>query len=93
VLTMLRLMSDRDELNVVADQVGAPTWASTLARAIWAAVGKNNLNGIYHWSDAGVASWYDFAVSIQHRRRSWTCLNENLTLKKMKSDKRKRRCR
>ena len=65
VLTMLRLMNQREELKVVADQVGGPTWASTLATAIWAVVGKNNLKGIYHWSDAGVASWYDFAVAIQ----------------------------
>jgi dTDP-4-dehydrorhamnose reductase len=65
VLTMLRLMRERDELKVVADQIGAPTWASTLAAAIWAAVEKSQLKGIYHWSDAGVASWYDFAVAIQ----------------------------
>ena len=65
VLTMLRLMNERDELKVVADQVGGPTWASTLAAAIWAVVGKENLKGIYHWSDSGVASWYDFAVAIQ----------------------------
>jgi dTDP-4-dehydrorhamnose reductase len=65
VLTMLRLMAERDELRVVADQVGGPTWAATLAAAVWAAVGKKRLKGIYHWSDAGVTSWYDFAVAIQ----------------------------
>ena len=65
VLTMLRLMNERDELKVVADQVGGPTWASTLAAAIWAVVGKDDLKGIYHWSDAGVTSWYDFAIAIQ----------------------------
>ena len=65
VLTMLRLMNERDELKVVAAQVGGPTWAWTLAAAIWAVAGKTNLKGIYHWSDAGVTSWYDFAVAIQ----------------------------
>ncbi len=65
VLTMLRLMNQRDELKVVADQVGGPTWAFTLAAAMWAVVGKEDLKGMYHWSDAGVASWYDFAVAIQ----------------------------
>ncbi|WP_372683211.1 dTDP-4-dehydrorhamnose reductase [Desulfosarcina sp.] len=65
VLTMLRLINERDELKVVADQVGGPTWAATLAAAIWTIVGKTNLKGIYHWSDAGVTSWYDFAVAIQ----------------------------
>lgn len=64
VKTMLRLMADREELGVVADQVGTPTWASGLASAVWAAVQKPELSGIYHWSDAGVCSWYDFAVAI-----------------------------
>jgi len=64
VKTMLRLMSERDELTVVADQVGTPTWARGLAGACWAAVARPELSGIYHWSDAGVCSWYDFAVAI-----------------------------
>lgn len=64
VKTMLRLMAQRDELSVVADQVGTPTWASGLAEAIWAASGHPALAGIYHWSDAGVCSWYDFALAI-----------------------------
>jgi dTDP-4-dehydrorhamnose reductase len=65
VLTMLRLMNERDQLKVVADQVGAPTWATTLATAIWAVAGKKHIKGIYHWSDAGVTSWYDFAMAIE----------------------------
>ena len=64
VKTMLRLMAQRDELAVVADQVGTPTWAAGLARALWAAAARPQLGGIYHWSDAGVCSWYDFAVAI-----------------------------
>ncbi|MEM9254522.1 MAG: dTDP-4-dehydrorhamnose reductase [Pseudomonadota bacterium] len=64
VKTMLRLMADRDELAVVADQVGTPTWANGLAHACWAAVMRPTVSGIYHWSDAGVCSWYDFAVAI-----------------------------
>lgn len=64
VRTMLRLMAEREELAVVDDQVGTPTWARGLARAIWAAAGRPRLQGIYHWSDAGVCSWYDFAVAI-----------------------------
>jgi len=65
MLTMLDLMRTKDALDVVADQAGSPTSASTLGRAIWAAVGKQQLRGIYHWADAGIASWYDFAVAIQ----------------------------
>ncbi len=70
VKTMLRLMAERDELTVVADQVGTPTWAAGLAGALWQAVSKPGLKGIYHWSDAGVCSWYDFAVAIEEEGRS-----------------------
>lgn len=62
VHTMLRLMATRDEVRVVADQIGTPTHAASLARAIWALDGQA---GLFHWTDAGVASWYDFAVAIQ----------------------------
>jgi dTDP-4-dehydrorhamnose reductase len=64
VLTMLRLMRERDRLSVVGDQVGTPTYAPSLAQAIWSldAAGES---GLHHFTDAGVASWYDFAVAIQ----------------------------
>lgn len=61
VRTMLRLMRERDEVRVVADQLGTPTHAASLARAIWR---LTEASGIWHWTDAGVASWYDFAVAI-----------------------------
>ena len=64
-LTMLRLMRERDEVRVVADQVGTPTWARPLADACWRAAGSHVVHGVHHWTDAGVASWYDFAVAIQ----------------------------
>jgi len=64
VKTMLRVMAEREELTVVADQVGTPTWAAGLAEAAWATTNHSQLSGIYHWSDAGVCSWYDFAVAI-----------------------------
>ncbi len=65
VKTMLRLMNEKSALNVVSDQVGSPTWARGLAVSLWRAVDKAKLHGVYHWTDAGVASWYDFAVAIQ----------------------------
>jgi dTDP-4-dehydrorhamnose reductase len=65
VKTMLRLLGEREQLTVIADQVGTPTWTGSLAAAIWAAAARPELHGIYHWSDAGVASWYDFAQAIQ----------------------------
>lgn len=70
VKTMLRLMSTRDIVRVVSDQVGSPTAAISLAQAIWAAVKRPAVNGILHWTDAGVASWYDFAVAIEEEARS-----------------------
>jgi dTDP-4-dehydrorhamnose reductase len=62
VRTMLRLMAERDEVRVVADQAGTPTHAPSLARAIWA---LQDHRGTFHWTDAGITSWYDFAVAIQ----------------------------
>ncbi|PLW71014.1 dTDP-4-dehydrorhamnose reductase [Pseudohalioglobus lutimaris] len=64
VKTMLKLMAEREEIAVVADQVGTPTWARGLATALWLAAQKPYLQGIMHWTDAGVCSWYDFAVAI-----------------------------
>lgn len=77
VKTMLRLMSEKEQLGIVGDQVGTPTWAAGLANMLWALVAKTSDNTIneqhssannsliLNWTDAGVASWYDFAVAIQ----------------------------
>jgi dTDP-4-dehydrorhamnose reductase len=65
VLTMLKLMKERSQLNVVCDQIGTPTWAMTAAAAVWALIELGPEGGVYHWSDLGVASWYDFAVAVQ----------------------------
>jgi dTDP-4-dehydrorhamnose reductase len=70
VHTMLRLMRDRGSVDVVADQVGTPTWARSLARALWVAVDRSDLKGVLHWTDAGVASWYDFAAAIQEEAQA-----------------------
>jgi len=64
VRTMLRLMAERPEVCVVADQISTPTYAPGLAAALWALVGQGVV-GLRHYTDAGVASWYDFAVAIQ----------------------------
>jgi len=80
VLTMLRLMRERDRIGVVADQVGTPTWANGLAHVIWTALDKG-LQGIHHWTDAGVASWYDFAVAIQEEALALGLLDRNIPIK------------
>jgi dTDP-4-dehydrorhamnose reductase len=64
-LTMLRLMREREEVRVVSDQIGTPTWASGIGHALWGFIEARATPGIYHWTDLGVASWYDFAVAIQ----------------------------
>ena len=66
VKTMIRLGQERDSLGVIFDQIGTPTYANHLAQAIFAAINKGVVRGIYHFSDEGVCSWYDFTVAI-HR--------------------------
>lgn len=65
VKTMLRLGAERDELNIIVDQIGTPTYAIDLAEAILTIIesGKSDY-GTYHYSNEGLTSWYDFAVSI-----------------------------
>lgn len=66
VKTMLRLGASREELKVVADQIGSPTWSYEIASAIARLISsENDVDfGIYHFSNSGVASWYDLAVAI-----------------------------
>lgn len=63
VLTMLRLMRERGAVAVVSDQIGSPTWAAGLAETLWE-LASLHASGVMHVTDAGVASWYDFAVAI-----------------------------
>lgn len=80
VKTMLRLAQDRDELNIVADQVGTPTYAMDLASAILAIIDNTDHKyGLYHYSNEGVASWYDFAHAI------FELSNKKLHLKPIKT--------
>ncbi|MDE6339342.1 MAG: dTDP-4-dehydrorhamnose reductase, partial [Muribaculaceae bacterium] len=65
VKTMLRLADERDEINVVADQIGTPTYAGDLAHAIHQIISHDTWKpGIYHFTNEGVASWYDFTKAI-----------------------------
>lgn len=80
VKTMLRLGAEREELRVVADQVGTPTWAAEIAKAITALSSRfltpsldedpAKLSGIYHFTNSGITSWYDFAVAIFEEAKS-----------------------
>jgi dTDP-4-dehydrorhamnose reductase len=64
LLTMLRLMKERDSVNVVVDQAGSPTAAASVAKALWRIVERPQVHGVLHWTDAGISSWYDFACAI-----------------------------
>ena len=73
VKTMMKLGTDRDSLNVIFDQVGTPTYAADLANTILKVLSHETfVPGIYHFSDEGVCSWYDFTKSI-HRIAGITC--------------------
>ena len=66
VKTMIRLGQEKPELGVIFDQIGTPTYAGDLAAAIMAAINHGIVPGIYHFSNEGVISWYDFTKAI-HR--------------------------
>jgi dTDP-4-dehydrorhamnose reductase len=81
LLTMLRLMSSRGDVRVVADQIGTPTAAVSVAQALWAMTLHPELHGIHHWRDAGTASWYDFAVAIAEEAVPFGLLPGNVTVR------------
>lgn len=74
VTTMLRLMAACDELKIVAGQFGTLTHAASLARAIWK-LAEARAQGIYHYTNTGEASWYDFAVAIEAGARAMAMID------------------
>lgn len=85
VKTMLRLMTEKPELSIVSNQIGSPTWAKGLAKACWHFVSNTEV-GIYHYSDLGVASWYDLAVAIQEIGLEKGLLNNTIPIKPIKAE-------
>lgn len=84
VRTMIRLMNERDDLAVVADQTGAPTWATGLARTIWALVEKG-ATGTFHHCDDGVATWHEFAVAIAEEAYALSLISRIPTIRAIPS--------
>jgi dTDP-4-dehydrorhamnose reductase len=80
VRTMLRVMNANRAVRVVADQVGTPTAARGLAETLWKIVAQPQIAGIHHWTDAGVASWYDFAVAIAEEGASLGLVPADVTV-------------
>ena len=79
VKTMLRLMATKSALTVIDDQIGSPTWAKGLAAACLEAA-QDKITGVYHWSDEGVCSWYDFALAIQELGIEKGLLTDKITV-------------
>jgi len=73
VKTMIRLGKEKPELGVIFDQIGTPTYARDLALAIFAAIEQGIVPGIYHFSNEGVISWYDFTKAIHRIAGITTC--------------------
>lgn len=80
VRTMLRVMKANGSARVVADQVGTPTAALSLCEVLWKIIEKPAITGTHHWTDAGVASWYDFAVAIAEEAAELGLLGGEVTV-------------
>lgn len=80
VLTMLRLMTEKERLRVVSDQIGSPTSTFSLAHCVFGLLEKPQLSGIYHWCDGAEISWYEFALAIQKQALELGILNRKIAI-------------
>ena len=88
VKTILGAAAAGNDLEVVSDQVGTPTWGRSLAVAIWKAAALPEVTGIHHWTDAGVASWYDFALAIIEEGVALGLLGRGIPVREIASQER-----
>ncbi|MBS0379682.1 MAG: dTDP-4-dehydrorhamnose reductase [Proteobacteria bacterium] len=86
VHTMLRLMQANGAVRVVADQVGSPTSAASVAAALWHLAARPASRGLYHWTDAGIASWYDFAVAIAEEGAARGLISREVAVTPIRTD-------
>ena len=85
VKTMLRLMDVGNNLEVIADQTGTPTWARSIAKATWKFIKEPEANGIFHFCDSGSTSWFEFAKSIQESALKYKIIDSPAKLIPIKS--------
>ncbi len=85
LLTMLKLMSERNHIKVVCDQHGTPTSAASLAGTIWDLAGTS-ASGLYHWTDGGHTSWHGFAQAIHDIARMKGILDHDVTIEPIPGD-------
>ncbi len=78
--TILKVLKERGTARVVDDQLGTPTSAQSIAGMLWRVAFDPAINGLHHWTDAGVASWYDFAVAIAEEGVALGLLPESVTV-------------
>ena len=83
--TMLRVMGEKRRVRVVNDQRGTPTAAHSIAETLWDFAQRPQLHGIFHWTDAGAASWYEFAVAIAEESRALGLLPEGVAVEPITS--------
>jgi len=83
--TMLRVMGEKRRVRVVNDQRGTPTAAHSIAETLWDFAQRPQLHGIFHWTDAGAASWYEFAVAIAEESRALGLLPEGVAVESITS--------
>lgn len=87
VFTMLRLMNDRDVVRVVADQRGSPTWAADLAQAILTVLrAPTHTYGIYHFTNGGECTWYEFACEIHRLGRTYGLILRDCKVEPISTD-------
>jgi dTDP-4-dehydrorhamnose reductase len=81
VNTMLRLLNEKEEIGVVADQIGCPTYARGLAEFLWQLAEDKDIKPLYNWSDLGLASWYDFANEVQRQAYDLGILSKKIPIR------------
>ena len=86
VLTMLRLMREQGTVRVVSDQIGSPTSARGLAEICWLLALNGDAGGVFHWSDTGAISWYDFACGIRDEALALGLLSNPATIEPISTD-------
>lgn len=86
VKTMLRLMSEKEELSVVSDQIGSPTSTHSLVKFIFGWIEGECPTGIFHWNDGGTISWFDFACAIQHLAIKKGLLESEISIRSIKTE-------
>jgi dTDP-4-dehydrorhamnose reductase len=86
VLTMLRMMREQGRVRVVNDQIGSPTSTRGLAEICWLLALNGDAGGVFHWSDAGAISWYDFACGIHDEALALGLLSAPATIEPISTE-------